>query len=110
MDTWTYRTAKTTKSLDLTGFDVVATDGEIGKVDEATYEAGSSYLVVDTGFWIFGKKRMLPASVVDRIDTADHKVYVNRTKAQIKDAPDWDPQHYRTDDYRDRVGTYYGTV
>ena len=45
---------------DLTGWDVEATDGHIGKVDEATYEDASSCLVVDTGFWIFGKKRMIP--------------------------------------------------
>ena len=30
-------------SVDVTGFDVEATDGHIGKVDEATYESGSSY-------------------------------------------------------------------
>ena len=36
-----------------------ATDGSIGKVDEATSEGGSSYIVVDTGPWIFGKKVQL---------------------------------------------------
>ena len=93
---------------DVTGFDVEATDGHIGKVDEATYEESASCLVVDTGFWIFGKKRMLPASVVDRIDTADHKVYVNRTKDQIKDAPEYDESLMADSGYRDELGTYYG--
>jgi len=109
VDVWTYRQFETTGSLDLTGFDVEATDGHIGKVDEATYETGSSYLVVDTGFWIFGKKRMLPAGVVDRIDVDDRRVYVNRTKDQIKDAPDWDADRNADVTYRTRVGDYYGT-
>ncbi len=50
------------------GFKVEATDGDIGKVDEATYEVGSSYIVVDTGPWIFGRKVVLPAGMIERID------------------------------------------
>ena len=49
---------------DLVGYDVEATDGHIGKIDEASNEAAGQYLVVDTGFWIFGKKRLIPAGVV----------------------------------------------
>jgi hypothetical protein len=51
---------------DLTGYDVEATDGHIGKIDEATMAEGATCLVVDTGFWIFGKKRMLPAESCSR--------------------------------------------
>ena len=65
MDIYTYRQdILVGGSIDLTGFDVEATDGHIGKVDEATYEAAASCLVVDTGFWIFGKKRPIPAAVI----------------------------------------------
>ena len=95
---------------DVTGYDVDATDGHIGKVDEATYEAGSSCLVVDTGFWIFGKKRMIPAGVVQRIDPDDKKVYVSMTKDQIKDAPDFDADRHTANEseYHQEVGDYYG--
>jgi hypothetical protein len=94
---------------DLTGFDVEATDGKIGKVDEATYEADASTLVVDTGFWIFGKKRMIPAGVVESIDADDKTVVVQMTKDQIKQAPDYDPDRYRSDaqSYRRELGDYY---
>ena len=94
---------------DLTGFDVEATDGHIGKVDEATAEDASSCLVVDTGFWIFGKKRMIPAGVVQRVDTDEKKVYVGMTKDQIKDAPDYDDERHRLDEkgYHKEVGPYY---
>jgi hypothetical protein len=77
-------------------------------IDEATYDTGASYIVVDTGPWILGKKVMLPAGVIDRIDTEDEKVYVNRTKDEIKSALEFDPDEYRQSEYRDRLSGYYG--
>src|SRR3954453_9499375 len=63
---WSNTISQDTPAID--GFGVEARDGSIGKIDEATYEVGSSYIVVDTGPWIFGKKGLLPAGVVERID------------------------------------------
>jgi hypothetical protein len=108
MDIYSYRqdVYRSGSAVDLTGFDVEATDGEIGKVDKANNETAASCLVVDTGFWIFGKKRMIPAGVVQQIDTTDKRVYVNMTKDQIKNAPDYDSD--RDDvEYRREVGDYY---
>jgi hypothetical protein len=112
-DLWTYREAGALgvdmgRGIDVVGYSVEAVDGGIGKVDEASYDVGSSYLVVDTGPWIFGKKVLLPAGVVDRIDSEDETIYVNRTKDQIKDAPEFDESTYREDAYRTEVGSYYG--
>jgi hypothetical protein len=104
---WDYRDTSWSQS-DLTDFKVEATDGEIGKIDEATYEAGGSYLVVDTGPWIFGKKVMLPAGVVSRVDHADRRVWLDRTKEQIKNAPEFDEKMREDMTYRERLGTYYG--
>src|ERR671913_583731 len=109
MALWDYRTTDiASRTRDLTGYDVHATDGDIGKVDEATYETGGSYIVVDTGFWIFGKKRMLPAGVIDRIDYDGRKVHVNLSKDQIHEAPDYDTEREREEAYRQDIGTYYG--
>ena len=106
-DVWTYRTTMgLDTSVDLTGYEVEAADGSIGKVDEATYDTGRSYLVVDTGPWIFGKKVMLPAGVVRGIDEDDEKVFVDRTKDEIKHAPEYEETQV-DDDYRGRVGSYY---
>jgi hypothetical protein len=112
MDPWTYGDASTigadmTRNFDLTGFSVEAADGSIGKVDEATYETGGSYLVVDTGPWIFGKKVLLPAGVVERIDLDAETAFVNRAKDEIKNAPEFDEEAYRDSAYRTRVATYY---
>ena len=113
IDIWTYREPSTlgvdpTEGVDLSGYGVEAVDGGIGKVDEATYEVGSSYMVVDTGPWIFGKKVLLPAGVIDRIDPVAETVYVNRTKDQIKDSPEFDESTYTDAGYRSEVGSYYG--
>jgi hypothetical protein len=76
-DLWSYRDTAKSQATDLAGFQVVATDGAIGNLDAATYDVGGSYIVVDTGFWIFGKKRMLPAGVIDRIDYDARKVHID---------------------------------
>jgi hypothetical protein len=107
-DVWTYRKQTATMNTDLSGFTVEAIDGKIGKVDEATNEAAGSYLVVDTGPWIFGKKVLLPAGVVRDVDLDAETVFVARTKDEIKNAPEFDESKYRTDEYRKEVGGYYG--
>ena len=86
-----------------------AVDGSIGKIDRATLDVGSSYVVVDTGPWILGRKVMLPAGTIDRVDWNDEKVYVDRTKDQIKDSPEFDESRMSDDaEYRNQLGTYYG--
>jgi hypothetical protein len=111
IDPWTYGDADAIgvdpTRMDLTGFSVEATDGGIGKVDEATYETSRSYIVVDTGPWIFGKKVLLPAGVVQRVDLDSETVFVHRTKDEIKNAPEFDEATYRDDSYRSEVGNYY---
>ena len=84
-DIWTYRDQRWS-AADLTGFDVEAVDGGIGSVDEATAETGGSYLVVDTGPWIFG------------------------TKDEIKAAPEFDEARLTDDAYRGELAGYYSGV
>jgi hypothetical protein len=105
-DIWSYQ--QEAWATDLSKYDVEAVDGGIGHIDEATNDTGSSYIVVDTGPWIFGKKVMLPAGVIDRVDHDDRRVYVNRSKEEIKSAPEFDENRYRDEAYRAEIGGYYG--
>jgi hypothetical protein len=110
-DLWTYDQTALGVGVDkanVVGYEVEALDGSIGKVDEATFDAGSAYIVVDTGPWIFGKKVMLPAGTIQRADHEDEKVFVNRTKDQIKNAPEFEEGVGYDPSYRDRLGSYYG--
>jgi hypothetical protein len=109
-DPWTYRrdAGMSGNRPDLTGFAVEAIDGSIGTVEKATYDVGSSYVVVDAGPWIFGSKLMLPAGIVNRVDSNVRKVYVDRGKDEIKKAPILGTDNCTDSDYRDQLGEYYG--
>jgi hypothetical protein len=107
VDVWAFTEAPSTRIADLVGFSVEATDGRIGKVDEASEEAGRSFLVIDTGPWIFGKKVMLPAGVVDRVDLDAETIFVHRTKDEIKNAPEYDDSLRHDEAYHTTLGGYY---
>ena len=106
-DVWVYSGTGWGDALDITGYKVEALDGSIGKVNRATYQTNGSYIVVDTGPWIFGKKVVLPAGVLDRIDRDEATVFVHRTKDEIKDSPEYDDTRF-DEAYRNDLGTYYG--
>ena len=110
LEIWTYREGVDlgVSPRNVVGYDVEARDGSIGKVDEATFDTDSSSLVVATGPWIFGKKVMLPAGVIRSVDHTDEKIFVNRTKDEIKNAPEFDDSLLRDSPYRDQLGSYYG--
>ncbi|MFJ7957749.1 PRC-barrel domain-containing protein [Streptomyces sp. NPDC096319] len=109
-DIWNYRPAAGYRQgVDLVGYKVEATDGGIGKIDRHSQDVGSSYLVVDVGAWIFGRRVLLPAGTIELIDTVEEKVYVDRTKDQIKDAPDFDEARYGGEPtYLEQFARYYG--
>jgi len=112
LEIWTFRSEAgvgddPTQRVDVTGFGVEAVDGSIGKINEATYEMGASRIVVDTGPWIFGKTVVLPAGVVQRVDVSEEKVYVDRTKDQIKDSPKFGDIDVGGSN-REAIGSYYG--
>ncbi len=109
-DAWNYRASSevSRRQDELTGFKVHAIDGDIGKIDSATREVGQSYVVVDTGPWIFGHKVMLPAGTIERVDWDDKSVWVDRSKEQIKGSPELGEESLTDPAYRESVGTHYG--
>jgi hypothetical protein len=106
-DIWTFST-DVGDIRNIVGCSVEALDGGIGKIDETTEEVGAAFIVVDTGPWIFGRKVILPAGVVERVDRDEERVYVNRTKEQIKSAPELGEHTTSDDAHRDELGRYYG--
>ena len=108
MSIWNYQEGVLDATGDITGYSIHATDGDIGKVDKANNETGSSYLIVSTGPWIFGKTVMLPAGVVARVDHENQTVYVRRSKEEIKNALENEKTAYESEPYRSDLGDYYG--
>jgi hypothetical protein len=105
VDIWVYR--ETVPQVDLSDYRVEAEDGEIGKVDAASFELGTDAIVVDTGPLVFGRKVVLPVGTIARVDADAKRIYVDRTKDELKDAPEYDPSGYAEQEYRIRLGEYY---
>ena len=104
---WEYRAeAGFVKGTDLTGYTVVAVDGDLGHV-EAEYDGRPAYLDVDVGSWLLGHHATLPVGLVERIDATKRKLYVDRTKDQIEHAPRDDQAVADHVDYYDDLGSYY---
>ncbi len=96
-----------TEAGDLVDYKVEATDGSVGSVMDATYAAGESYLVVDTGATILSKRVMLPAGLIDRVDHDGSTIYIDRSQEDIKNAPEFDEERYRDASYRDELARHY---
>jgi len=106
VDIWSFRV--TVDDVDLSEYHVESVDGEeIGKVDRASEEIGSDALVVDTGPLVFGRKAVLPVGTIERIDPEERRIYVDRTKDEIREAPEYDPSGYAQQEYRLALADYY---
>jgi hypothetical protein len=105
-DLWAFK-PQAREAPRVVGFDVEALDGSIGVVERTVGGPGSAHLIVDTGFWNLGKKRMIPAGMIDSIDLERRRVVINMTKAQIRAAPDFDEERSRDAAYQALVSDYY---
>jgi len=110
MDLWSFRSDVGHDRADLDGMKVEAVDGSVGKVDRTLTTSQGTALVVDTGTWIFGKKVMLPAGLVTAIDVDDESIRVDRTKDEIKGAPELDDALMEDDAYHQALTRHYGAT
>jgi hypothetical protein len=79
----------------LQGFDVRATDGDIGHVDEFYFDDTRwtiRYLVVDTGGWLSGRKVLVSPYALGAADWRAERLHVNLTRQMIENSPDIDPE------------------
>lgn len=85
-------------------------EDKVGSVQDALFETNTAtirYLVVDTGFWIFGKKILLPVGLA-RFDYDKERIYVNGlTKDQVENLPEYNDDVVVNNDYEERVRTGY---
>lgn len=99
---------------DIKGMDVYAgsTDDKIGTVSDILVDDSGRfrYLVIDTGFWIFGKKVLLPIGS-SRIDYQARRVYATglTSKQQAESLPEYREDMTVDYDYEERVRGVYRT-
>lgn len=87
---WSDGSGVLTDGRDVIGYEVKATDGKIGRIDGCTTVTDRDHVVVDTGFWIFGKRRLLPAGLIRQIDHDEQRVWLRVGKDQVRGAPDYE--------------------
>lgn len=74
----------------LHGFHIMATDGEIGHVDDFLVDADTCqirYLVVDTSNWIGGKWVAISIRSVIEVDWTEKVIRVGLTRQLVKESP-----------------------
>lgn len=95
---------------DIKGYDVYSeTNDKIGGVyDVLVDESGRfRYFVIDTGFWVFGKKVLLPVGRA-RIDYDKHRIFASgMTKEQAEHLPEYKENMTVDYDYEERVRKVY---
>ncbi|HEY9848695.1 MAG TPA: DUF2382 domain-containing protein [Leptolyngbyaceae cyanobacterium] len=97
---------------DVKGFDVYTEREEkVGTVSDVLVDEDGHfrYLVVDLGFWIFGKKVLLPVGL-SRIDYNADRVYaMNMSREQAENLPEYSDRTVADYDYEERVRNVYRT-
>ncbi|WP_375511722.1 DUF2382 domain-containing protein [uncultured Nostoc sp.] len=101
----------TFEGQDINGLGVYTqgTDEKVGTVSDVLVdeEGHFRYLVVDLGFWIFGKKVLLPIGRA-RIDYNVNRVYtIGLTREQAEDLPEFSERDALDYDYEERVRGVY---
>ncbi|MBC1218985.1 DUF2382 domain-containing protein [Nostoc sp. UCD121] len=104
-----YRDTFEGKEINGLGVYTQGTDEKIGTVSDVLVdeEGHFRYLVVDLGFWIFGKKVLLPIGRA-RIDYNVDRVYtIGLTREQAEDLPEFSERQALDYDYEERVRGVY---
>lgn len=79
----------------LTGSDVIATDGKIGKVSDFLFDDQSwtiCYLVVDVASWLTRRDVVLAMTAVEHPHWTKKTVHLHLTKEQVRNSPDVDTE------------------
>lgn len=98
-DIWTFPpTADSIRFL--IGYSVEATDGKVGSIDDHSLAADSSYIVLNTGWWIFKRNRLIPAGYISTIDGTAGTIYLTMTKREVLAAPVYKPIKHSTESGR----------
>lgn len=78
---------------DLRGFEIYATDGELGSVTEFYFDDRDwtiLYMVLDTGNWLPGKRVLISPIALGDTDWVEKRLEVMLTKEEVEESPDID--------------------
>ncbi|WEX74113.1 PRC-barrel domain-containing protein [Sinorhizobium numidicum] len=96
---------------EVTGYYVLATDGDIGHVEDFVVDTDAwaiRYIAVDTVNWLPGKKVLISPTAITEVVWAMQTVNVDLTRKQIRGAPEYLPGRVVDRAYEAIYHDYYG--
>jgi hypothetical protein len=93
------------------GYHILASDGEIGHVEDLIVETGTwvlRYVVVDTRNWLPGRKVLIVPDWTHEVDWKRKLFKVALTRDTIKNCPEYDSNAPVNREYEVRLYDYYG--
>jgi hypothetical protein len=101
-------------SKEVTGYDTVATDGDIGHIEDFLFDARSwqiRYVVVDTRDWLPGRHVLVSPEWITGIEWNDRRVRFKVTREAVESSPQYQRGSVLSADQVRRVqGHYEGWV
>jgi hypothetical protein len=97
--------------VEVIGYHVHATDGDIGHVENFMLDREDwslPYFVVDTSNWWFGNCVLIATHSVEGVTWSDRHVRLGVTREQIKTSPPWDPLVGLDEIYATDLHRHYG--
>ncbi len=82
---------------DLKGFDILATDGEIGDVEELYFDDEQwavRYIVVNNGSWLSGRQVLISPFSVTQVDRDNRKLHLCLTQDRVEKSPNIDTHNW----------------
>jgi sporulation protein YlmC with PRC-barrel domain len=95
----------------LYGFEVQASDGDAGKVDDLFFDDKHwtvRYIVVNTGTWLLGRQVLIVPSVADKLDWTLRLLPVRLTKEMVKTSPEIDLHKPVSSQKMEELHEHYG--
>jgi len=95
---------------EVTGYDIHATDGDIGKVKDFIFDDVSwkiHFLIVETGNWFSGKKVIISPRWIKDVKWQEQTVTINHSKEEVENSPEYDAAQPINDLYEHSLNDYY---
>ena len=95
---------------EVTGYNVHATDGSIGHVENFLVDSeswGIRYLIINTSNWWVGQHVLMSPYAVKEVDWSDHRIRLDITKAKVTSSPSWNPADIINGDFERRLHSHY---
>jgi len=96
-------------TAEITGYNVQATDGDIGKVKDFILDESwmIRYLIIDIGNWISGREILLSPTWLGEVDWALGLIAVHMTREQMENSPAFNDSVAISREYEDMLYKYY---